>query len=49
MVIIMLKIKNNFDLKNTITCDQIFRYEEVENGYYYLLFRYGTIGYFCSK
>lgn len=29
----MLKIKNNFDLKNTITCGQIFRYEEVENGY----------------
>ena len=29
----MLKIKNNFDLKTTITCGQIFRFIEEENGY----------------
>jgi len=29
----MLKIKNNFDLKSTITCGQIFRFIEEENGY----------------
>ena len=29
----MLKIKNNFDLKSTITCGQIFRYIEEDNGF----------------
>ena len=29
----MLKIKNNFDLKSTITCGQIFRFIEEDNGY----------------
>ena len=29
----MLKIKNNFDLKSTITCGQIFRYFEEEDEY----------------
>lgn len=29
----MLKIKNNFDLKSTITCGQIFRYIENEGNY----------------
>lgn len=29
----MLKIKNNFDLKSTITCGQIFRYIESNDGY----------------
>ena len=33
----MLKIKNDFDLKNTITCGQIFRYEEIDNGYIVIL------------
>jgi len=33
----VLKIKNNFDLKNTITCGQIFRYEEIDNGYIVIL------------
>ena len=33
MVIYMLKIKNNFDLKSTITCGQIFRYIEEDNGF----------------
>lgn len=33
----MLKIKNNFDLKNTITCGQIFRYKEIEDGYIVIL------------
>jgi len=36
-VICVLKIKNNFDLKNTITCGQIFRYEEIDNGYIVIL------------
>ena len=27
----MIKIKNNFDLKSTITCGQIFRYEVIED------------------
>ena len=29
----MLKIKNNFDLKSTITCGQIFRFIEEENSF----------------
>lgn len=29
----MLKIKNNFDLKSTVTCGQIFRYIEKDNEY----------------
>lgn len=33
----MLKIKNDFNLKNTVTCGQIFRYEEIENGYIVIL------------
>ena len=33
----MLKIKNNFDLKSTITCGQIFRYEELYDGYIVIL------------
>lgn len=33
MVIYMLKIKNNFDLKSTITCGQIFRFIEDCNSY----------------
>lgn len=33
----MLKIKNNFDLKSTITCGQIFRYEELDEGYIVIL------------
>jgi len=36
-VICVLKIKNDFDLKNTITCGQIFRYEEIDNGYIVIL------------
>ena len=31
MVIVVLKIKANFDLKSTITCGQIFRYIETDN------------------
>ncbi len=33
----MLKIKNNFDLKSTITCGQIFRYYELENEFIVIL------------
>ncbi len=33
----MLKIKNDFNIKNTVTCGQIFRYEELENGYIVIL------------
>ena len=33
----MIKIENNFDLDNTITCGQIFRYEEIKNGYIVIL------------
>lgn len=33
----MLKIKNDFDIKNTITCGQIFRYNEIDNGYIIIL------------
>lgn len=33
----MLKIKNDFDLKSTITCGQIFRYEELDDGYIVIL------------
>lgn len=33
----MLKIKNNFDLKNTVTCGQIFRYYEIDDGYVIIL------------
>lgn len=29
----MLKIKKNFDLKSTITCGQIFRFQEIDNGF----------------
>ena len=29
----MIRIKNNFDLKSTVTCGQIFRYKEYEKGY----------------
>ncbi len=29
----MIKIKNNFDLKSTITCGQIFRYNVLDNEY----------------
>ncbi len=29
----MIRIQNNFDLKSTVTCGQIFRYKEYENGY----------------
>lgn len=29
----MIRIKNNFDLKSTVTCGQIFRYKESEKGY----------------
>ena len=29
----MIKIKNNFDLKSTVTCGQIFRYEVIDNQY----------------
>jgi len=36
-VIEVLKIENNFDLKSTITCGQIFRYHEIENGYIVIL------------
>lgn len=34
----MLKIKNNFDLKSTITCGQIFRFSEV-NGEYIVIIK----------
>lgn len=33
----MLKIENNFDLKSTITCGQIFRYFEDEDGFIVIL------------
>ena len=33
----MLKIRNNFDLASTITCGQIFRFEEIEDGYIVIL------------
>ncbi len=33
----MIKIDNNFDLDNTITCGQIFRYEIIDNGYIVIL------------
>ena len=33
----MLKIKNNFDLKSTITCGQIFRFEELDDSYIVIL------------
>ena len=33
----MLRIKNNFDLKSTITCGQIFRYEIIDNKYIVIL------------
>ena len=33
----MLKIKNNFDLKSTITCGQIFRYYENDNEFVVVL------------
>lgn len=33
----MLRIKNNFDLDNTITCGQIFRYEILDNKYIVIL------------
>lgn len=33
----MLKIKNNFDLKSTITCGQIFRFEVLESEYIVIL------------
>ena len=32
-VIYMIKIKNNFDLKATITCGQIFRFIEEEDSF----------------
>lgn len=38
MIGIMLKIKNNFDLKSTITCGQIFRYLE-NNGEYIIVIK----------
>ena len=33
----MIKIDNDFDLDNTITCGQIFRYEVIKNGYIVIL------------
>ncbi len=33
----MLKIKNNFDLKSTITCGQIFRYTKTDYGFIVIL------------
>ena len=33
----MIKIKNNFDLKSTITCGQIFRFEELDEGFIVIL------------
>ena len=33
----MIKIKNNFDLKSTITCGQIFRFEELDDGFIVIL------------
>ena len=33
----MIKIKNNFDLKSTITCGQIFRFCEKDNGFIVIL------------
>ena len=33
----MIKIDNNFDLDSTITCGQIFRYEQIDNGYIVIL------------
>lgn len=33
----MIKIQNNFDLKSTITCGQIFRFEELADGYIVIL------------
>lgn len=33
----MIKIRNDFDLDNTITCGQIFRYKEINNGYIVIL------------
>ena len=33
----MLKIKNNFNLDNTITCGQIFRFKRIDNKYIIIL------------
>ena len=33
----MIKIKNNFDLKSTITCGQIFRFEILHDAYIVIL------------
>ena len=33
----MLKIKNNFNLDNTITCGQIFRFKKIDNMYIVIL------------
>ena len=33
----MLRINNDFNLKNTITCGQIFRYYEIDEGYIVIL------------
>ena len=33
----MIKLEKSFDLKSTITCGQIFRYEEISNGYIVIL------------
>ena len=35
----MLKIKNNFDLKATITCGQIFRFILEEDGSYTVIIK----------
>lgn len=34
---LVIKVKNNFDLRSTITCGQIFRYFEDENGFTVIL------------
>ena len=33
----MIKIKNDFNLNDTITCGQIFRFEVIDNGYILIL------------
>ena len=33
----MLKIKNNFNLDNTIACGQIFRFKKINNEYIVIL------------
>ena len=33
----IIRLNNYFDIDKTITCGQIFRYEEIKNGYIVIL------------